>query len=283
MNNTKQRVKTTVRNLDRLADYIEEHVPQENLDMSEYRSDGTGGYVTFWSKDECGTVGCALGYAPFAIPEVDTLPFIRGALGMNWASYSHDLFPAFRAYTEFDEYLHDYYDLFDDDLSSDKAEVVSRLRDKAHQIWDRWEIKMNNKDKVKITLRNLHKLADYIEQHVAQENLNMKNYRSDDSGQDFTFWSKDECGTVGCALGYAPFAIPEVDTLPFIRGALGMNWASYSHDLFPAFRAYTEFDEDQHDSDDVFGGDLSSDKDEIVSRLRDKAHQIWDRWEEYYE
>ena len=126
MNNTKQRVKTTVRNLDRLADYIEEHVPQENLDMSEYRSDGTGGYVTFWSKDECGTVGCALGYAPFAIPEVDPLMFIYSESGMDWDLYQKELFPELN--------LYDWDDVFGCSLSSDKEEIVERLRYKAHQV-----------------------------------------------------------------------------------------------------------------------------------------------------
>lgn len=47
-------------NLNKLADYLEEHVQETQFDMSGYRM----------HKPKCGTVACAIGWSPDAIPEI---------------------------------------------------------------------------------------------------------------------------------------------------------------------------------------------------------------------
>lgn len=63
--------------------------------------------------------------------------------------------------------------------------------------------------------KNLLKLADFLE-GVEPEKFDMRNYRAasrkDTAGVPYN--GRDNCGTVGCALGWAPFAInkePESD------------------------------------------------------------------------
>lgn len=53
-------------NLTKLADFVEENISQENFDMFVYRRDRTNGVPTaFFGFNDCGTVGCLLGWAPF--------------------------------------------------------------------------------------------------------------------------------------------------------------------------------------------------------------------------
>ena len=52
-------------NLSKLADYLETEVKQKQFDMDLYRSDEVGRMCDFRSYHDCGTVGCALGWAPF--------------------------------------------------------------------------------------------------------------------------------------------------------------------------------------------------------------------------
>ena len=55
---------------------------------------------------------------------------------------------------------------------------------------------------------NLDKLADFLENEITDEQFDMKYYRSN-NGRNVNFISKNHCGTVGCALGWSPFIIPE--------------------------------------------------------------------------
>jgi len=55
-------------NLVKLAKYILEEVTDEQFDMIAFRSNHIGTGVVncdFKSKNDCGTIGCALGWAPF--------------------------------------------------------------------------------------------------------------------------------------------------------------------------------------------------------------------------
>ena len=58
-------------NMIKLATYLEEHVTQEQFDMSSYRVDEDMDIVNLTSSsdlnntDECGTFGCALGWGPW--------------------------------------------------------------------------------------------------------------------------------------------------------------------------------------------------------------------------
>lgn len=59
-------------NLKRLADWIEKNITQEQFDMSHYRTDGVGHMVVFRSINDCGTVGCLVGWSPF-VPKLKPL------------------------------------------------------------------------------------------------------------------------------------------------------------------------------------------------------------------
>ena len=55
-------------------------------------------------------------------------------------------------------------------------------------------------------LDNLEILATFLENEVTQEQFDMLQFRSHDD-KDVSFLSLKDCGTVGCALGWAPFVI----------------------------------------------------------------------------
>ena len=59
---------------------------------------------------------------------------------------------------------------------------------------------------------NLIKLADYILNNVSDKHFNMESYRSDANGVITAFISFGNCGTIGCALGWAPFALTEAES-----------------------------------------------------------------------
>lgn len=73
--------------------------------------------------------------------------------------------------------------------------------------------------------KNLLKLANYLELNVTQKMFNMQSYRENSEGDSVTFRSKTDCGTVGCALGYAPLVNGlEAIAEEFI---IGMNHSNY--------------------------------------------------------
>ena len=57
---------------------------------------------------------------------------------------------------------------------------------------------------MKINIENLTKLADFLESEVKDEQFDIYAYRKK-FGEDYPFFSKSDCGTVGCALGWLPF------------------------------------------------------------------------------
>lgn len=59
--------KRHLKNLAKLADYLENNVKDSQFNMTYMRGDGFGYYCDFKSKTDCGAVGCALGWAPFII------------------------------------------------------------------------------------------------------------------------------------------------------------------------------------------------------------------------
>lgn len=114
----------TADNLIKLANYIEMNVPQEKLDMRYCRE------RAFKSLNDCGTSGCALGWAPF----VEGLEPIeedcnRVSRCLNFWQYSQRVFPALG-----NNMSSSWEEVFDSDLSSDKTQVVYRLRKKARQL-----------------------------------------------------------------------------------------------------------------------------------------------------
>ena len=57
---------------------------------------------------------------------------------------------------------------------------------------------------MKINIENLTKLADFLESEVKDEQFDIYAYRKK-FGEDYPFFSKSDCGSVGCALGWLPF------------------------------------------------------------------------------
>lgn len=53
--------------------------------------------------------------------------------------------------------------------------------------------------------QNIMLLAKHIYNNVTQEQFNMQHFRVNSSGNTCDFISITDCGTVGCALGHAPF------------------------------------------------------------------------------
>lgn len=63
---------------------------------------------------------------------------------------------------------------------------------------------------MKINIENLTKLADFLENEVKDEQFDIYAYRKK-FGDDYPFFSKSDCGTVGCALGWLPFISSDKD------------------------------------------------------------------------
>jgi hypothetical protein len=117
-----------------------------------------------------------------------------------------------------------------------------------------------------ITTRNLHILADYIEENVAQEFLEMTEFRLDEFGEECSFFSVVNCGSSGCALGWGPFA-KGLEPLDSEIDKCGLSFINYSYRIFPALgRAYKNALWSV-----VFDANLSSEKSEVLRRLRDMA------------
>jgi len=58
-----------------------------------------------------------------------------------------------------------------------------------------------------INVTNLKKLRNYLEKYVTQDKFDMGDFRSKtlDVDTSCSFTTKNICGTIGCALGWAPF------------------------------------------------------------------------------
>jgi len=81
-------------NLIKLAKFILENIKDEQFSMFNYRSDKYGYYVYFKSKNDCGTIGCALGWSPFA-PGLEVVEGDFQEKGtLNFSKYSKRVFGA---------------------------------------------------------------------------------------------------------------------------------------------------------------------------------------------
>ena len=92
---------------------------------------------------------------------------------------------------------------------------------------------MTNKEIKKLTIKNLKLLRDHIRDKVTDEQFDMHKYRTDENRNIILFRSKDDCGTIGCALGWAPF-VKGLEPIEedFYNGNLDFN--IYSERIFPA-------------------------------------------------
>jgi len=60
---------------------------------------------------------------------------------------------------------------------------------------------------------NLVKLAKFILSEVDDGKFDMETFRTNYDSSEVEFYSKKDCGTIGCALGWAPF-VPGLENLP---------------------------------------------------------------------
>ena len=69
-----------------------------------------------------------------------------------------------------------------------------------------WENSTQNylQEMAMINFENLNKLADFLET-LPSEKFDLFSFRADSDGKPQPFESIQNCGTVGCALGWAPF------------------------------------------------------------------------------
>lgn len=77
--------KLELKRLEKLANFLENEIKDEQFDISEYRDD------PFYSKHNCGTVGCALGWCPFVVKTKDS-------------DYTKDFFTDIKQSLDFDKY-----------------------------------------------------------------------------------------------------------------------------------------------------------------------------------
>ena len=73
------------------------------------------------------------------------------------------------------------------------------------------------------------KLADFLENHVLDEQFDLKHYRAD-NGIRCDFESVTKCGTVGCAVGWAPHVIPYISRE--YNGRDGVEFYNYANRVF---------------------------------------------------
>jgi len=71
---------------------------------------------------------------------------------------------------------------------------------------------------------NLIKLSKFILKNIKDEQFSMKWFRSNHTDNGVEFYTKEYCGTVGCALGWAPF-VPGLE-------AIGSDWGDVWAFLF---------------------------------------------------
>ena len=80
--------------------------------------------------------------------------------------------------------------------------------------------------------KNLLLLADFLDK-LPQELFNMKYYRLNENGERVEFYSKNDCGTIGCALGWAAASgIPELEIEHFPKKGTRLSWLMYSEAVF---------------------------------------------------
>jgi len=90
-----------------------------------------------------------------------------------------------------------------------------------------------------INVTNLKKLRNYLEKHVTQDKFDMESFRRKNLDENTVcdFTTKNKCGTIGCALGWAPFVKGlEPEPVEFYPGGFfgipTLDFYQYSQRLF---------------------------------------------------
>lgn len=65
---TTSHTKEHLDNLQKVHDFVRDHVRDEQFDMENFRATDGGDSVHFKGHRDCGTVGCFLGWSPFVLP-----------------------------------------------------------------------------------------------------------------------------------------------------------------------------------------------------------------------
>lgn len=55
-------------NLQKVHDFVRDHVKNEQFDMENFRTTNEGYVTPFKGHRDCGTIGCFLGWCPFVLP-----------------------------------------------------------------------------------------------------------------------------------------------------------------------------------------------------------------------
>lgn len=125
----------------------------------------------------------------------------------------------------------------------------------------------------KQTIDNLNKIADFLETAVKDEQFNISVWRGNGLGESTSFRSLHACGTVGCAIGWAPFiegleplASEYVESV--FLGETYLNFEEYRERILECVRGET--------FDHVFGPDNALDpvrktREHTIKRIRDFA------------
>lgn len=106
-------------NLKKLADWLEENVTENRFDMAHFRSNGSGSYAEFISLLDCGTAGCALGWAPF-VPGLGSKKRNK-----NFWNYGAEIFDLDSESYEWDYIFSSFWRHFDNSIEG----AINRIRE----------------------------------------------------------------------------------------------------------------------------------------------------------
>ena len=115
-------------NLTKLADYLEKVITDKQFDISSYRRDSFNDVIEFKNINDCGTIGCALGWAPFVngleVVESDYISILENrTLGFN--RYSERIFNLSTSDDKYDFLFSSYWS---DSPEETRLATVNRIR-----------------------------------------------------------------------------------------------------------------------------------------------------------
>lgn len=120
-----------------------------------------------------------------------------------------------------------------------------------------------------MTADNLEILADHIEANVSQKQIDMEHVARSGGGTDLKVeymkhYLETDCETTACALGHAAIVFP-------VAAAEAGHWGDLQLALFPDILIEPK---NRHLDRHCFGANQSSEKADVVSRLREAAAEL---------
>jgi len=116
------------KNLLKLADFLETEITDEQFDIRSFRRNKDGKAELFYTNNECGSIGCALGWTPFVEGlEVTEDDFYFSTPSLNFHKYSN------RVFGDLDKFVGDYVDdlFYKSDLDGEELESLD-----IYSLWD---------------------------------------------------------------------------------------------------------------------------------------------------